>query len=42
MERFTKKYAPNVRVTDEDMQAIRDEMTAPLKPVRRGRRRRAA
>jgi len=42
MGRFIEKHAPNVRVTEEDMQAIRDEMTAPLKPVRRGRRKRAA
>ena len=42
MKRFTEKYAPSVRVTDEDIQAIRDELTAPLKPVRRARRRKAA
>jgi hypothetical protein len=42
MDRFTKKYVPNARVTEQDMQAIRDEMTAPLKPVRRGKRKRAA
>jgi hypothetical protein len=42
MDRFIQKYAPNVRTTAEGIQAIRDEMTAPLKPVRRPRRRRAA
>jgi hypothetical protein len=29
------KYAPNVRVSDGDMQSIRDEMAAPLPPIRR-------
>ena len=42
MGRFVEKYAPNVGVTPHDMQALRDEMTAPLKPFRRGRRKRAA
>ncbi len=42
MDRFIETYAPNVRVTETDMQAIRDEMTAPLKPVRRSKRKRAA
>ena len=42
MDRFIRKYAPNVRTTEKDIQAIRDEMTAPLEPVRRARRRRAA
>jgi len=42
MGRFIDEYAPNVRVTAKDMQAIRDEMTAPLKPIRRGKRKRAA
>ena len=42
MDRYVKKYAPNVRVTDDDIQAIRDEMAAPLKPVRRTKRKRAA
>jgi predicted DNA binding CopG/RHH family protein len=42
MDRFLEKYAPNVRTTEEDIQAIRDEMAEPLKPVRRARRRRAA
>jgi hypothetical protein len=42
MDRFIEKCAPNVRVTEADMQAIRDEMTAPLKPVRRSKRKRAA
>lgn len=42
MGRFIKKHAANVRVTEDDMQALRDEMTAPLLPVRRGKRKRAA
>lgn len=43
MDRFIAKYAPDVRVTDAELQATRDEMTAPLAPVRpRKRRRRAA
>jgi hypothetical protein len=42
MGKFIDEYVPNVRVTAEDMQAIRDEMEAPLRPVRRGRRKRAA
>ncbi len=42
MESFLEAYAPNARVTEEDMRAIRAEMTAPLKPIRRGGRRRAA
>lgn len=42
MARLIDEYAPKARVTEADMQAIRDEMTAPLKPVRRGKRRRAA
>jgi hypothetical protein len=42
MKRFSQKYAPDVRVTDDDLQSIRDEMAAPLKPVRRTRRRKAA
>jgi len=35
MDRFIEQSAPNVRVTGKDMQAIRSEMTAPPKPVRR-------
>ena len=42
MGRFIEKYAPRVRVSEDAMQAIRDEMNAPLKPVRRGKRKRAA
>ena len=42
MDRFIARHAPNVRVTDAAMQAIRDEMTAPLKPIRRRGGRRAA
>ena len=42
MDRYVEKFAPNVRVSDEDMQAIRNEMAAPLAPVRRGKRKRAA
>jgi hypothetical protein len=42
MDRFVRKYAPNVRTTEKDLQAIRDEMAAPPAPVRRARRRRAA
>jgi hypothetical protein len=42
MDRFLREHARGVRVTKKDMQALRDEMTAPLKPVRRGGRRPAA
>ena len=42
MDRFIQNFVPNARVTEGDMQAIRDEMSAPLKPVRRARRKRAA
>lgn len=42
MGRFIEVYAPNLRVTEIDVQAIRDELAAPLKPVRRVKRRRAA
>jgi hypothetical protein len=42
MDRFTEKYASDVRVTEADIQAIRDEMTAPLRPVRRSKKTRAA
>jgi hypothetical protein len=42
MDRFLREHARGVRVTQKHMQALRDEMTAPLKPVRRGGRRRAA
>ena len=42
MDRFIREYAPNVRTRDKDIQGIRDEMAAPLKPVRRPRRPRAA
>ena len=42
MDRFMEKYAPKARVSAEEMQSLRDEMSAPLKPVRRGRRKRAA
>lgn len=42
MERFTEKFAPDVRVTEADIQVIRDEIAAPLRPVRRSRKKRAA
>ena len=42
MDRFIEKYAPDVRVSDAELRAIRDEMTAPLAPVRRTKRRRRA
>jgi hypothetical protein len=42
MDRFVETYAPNGRVSDEDMQTIRDEMAAPLAPIRRSKRKRAA
>lgn len=42
MGRYLEKFAPGTRVTEDDMDAIRREMTAPLKPVRRGKRRPAA
>ena len=42
MDRFIEEHARHVRVTDEHIQAIRDQMGAPPPPLRRGRRRRAA
>ena len=42
MGRFLTECAPNFRVTDRDRSVIREEMRAPLKPIRRGKRRRAA
>jgi predicted DNA binding CopG/RHH family protein len=42
MDRFVEKYAPNVRVSEDDIQAIRDEMAAPLRPLRRRRRKGSA
>jgi predicted DNA binding CopG/RHH family protein len=42
MGRFLEEFAPNVRIAAKDMQAIRDEMAAPLKPIRRGKRKSAA
>jgi predicted DNA binding CopG/RHH family protein len=42
MARFIDEYVPHVRVSERDMQTVRDEMNAPLRPVRRARRRRAA
>ena len=42
MDRFIEEFAPNVRVTEQDRQAIRDEMAAPLAPVRRAKRKRTA
>jgi hypothetical protein len=42
MDRFVDTYAPNVRVNEEDMQAIRDEMAAPLAPIPRPKRKKTA
>lgn len=42
MAGFIDAYAPNARVTPAEMQALRDEMSAPLKPIRRTKRKRAA
>ena len=41
MGRFLTEFAPNFRATERELQAIRDEWTAPLKPIPK-RRRRAA
>lgn len=42
MGEYLTEFAPKVHVSEAAMQAIRDEMTAPLKPVRRTKRKRAA
>ncbi len=42
MGRFLDSYALEARVRDNEVQAIRDEMRAPLKPIRRRRRKTAA
>ena len=42
MDRFVEAHAPDLRVTDAELQAIRQEMAAPLKPIRRPKRKRAA
>lgn len=42
MDRFLRDYAPDFRVTDEQLRAIGEEMSAPLKPIRRSKRRGAA
>jgi hypothetical protein len=42
MGKFMENDAPNLRVTEQQRQAIRDEMRAPLKPIQRARRKRAA
>jgi predicted nucleic acid-binding protein len=34
MGRFVEEFAPHVRVTERDMEAMRQEMNAPLKPIR--------
>lgn len=38
MDRVLEELAPHPKVTERQLQSIRDEMTAPLKPVRRGRK----
>ncbi len=42
MDRVLEELAPHTKVTERQLQSIRDEMTAPLKPVRRGRKKKAA
>jgi hypothetical protein len=42
MGRFLAEYAPDFRATEQAMNAIRAEMAGPLKPIRRGKRKRAA
>lgn len=42
MTRFLDEHAPKMHVTERDMQKIRAEMSAPLRPIRRARKKRAA
>lgn len=42
MDRFLAEFPPEAPVTDEAIQSILDELAAPLPPVRRPRRKRAA
>jgi hypothetical protein len=42
MDRFIDEYVDHGRVSEQVIQSIRDQLSAPLRPVRRGRRRRAA
>lgn len=42
MGAFMEAYAPNARVTAAEVESLRNEMTAPLKPIRRTKRKRAA